>query len=530
MKISDLNQLNECADFIYRAGVTVTPVAFYEASELLMATQELGKIVERLNLPPAWVELYRLNKVLYYRLAGGICSPADVMGDMESQLRLCYSEIKRSSDGISQEALQILSQIVLPDEGLWARLLKVEHSPFFLIIQNKIEDAIRRGQSNLGLVLRDNRLRESTKKLLMSLQLPINITVRKSNELRNHPRLDRVFYFGSLRSLRWHDEEFLLRAPVTDELEFFELSHSGTIQNAGLDLFALDPGNCFSLNKAPAAGVVEDFKPRTSNQVADEEFEGVHYVDSDEADFDGNIIRSVDSFRAILGGGYGANLGSESSIFIAHCRIRGLSITCTKIEKKNVVDLEPGDLVVLTTEGSGDMIAPYADQIIGPRAKTFRELQRAWKRELAELVVEIGTPQVINKLRLASGFDISSTSIHQWLGESVHGPAKERTQLFDSVLKLLNRSDKISIHNEALNQIRDSSMKAGHRLQSELRDKLLGMDLSRVLSSGFMEFRLEANGPAKTIFELQKLDATIRPENPYKINRVFKLRRVDQLA
>ena len=328
-----------------------------------------------------------------------------------------------------------------------------------------------------------------------------------------------------MRSLRRFDEEFLLRAPVTDEFDFFELSHDGNLQNVGLDVFALEPGKRFALNKAPAVGVIEGVKPKAATQVADEEFEGDEHVDHAEVEFDANIVRAVDAFRAILGGGFGANLSAESNVFIAHCRNQGASLICTKIEKKDVVDLEPGDLVVLTTDGSGDLIAPYADQIIGSRAKNYRELQLAWKRDLTKLVAEIGIAQVLERLKSGSGFEVSASNLRQWLGQTVHGPGTER--LFDAVLELLQRHDRTGVHHEALNMIRDASMKAGHQLQSELRRKLLGMSMSDVLSDGFMEFRVDANGPAKTIYELQKLDTTIRPVSPHYINRVFRLKHGD---
>ena len=524
MNLADLERLNECAEFLYGAGVTVTPVTFPEASELFSATQELSQLCERLNLGPAWREFGRLNKVLYYRLVGGICPPAYALNDMRDELKSGYQGVKYSANGVAVEARQIFDQIVLPDTGLWARLMKIERSPFYLIVQEKIAEAIRRKQTSAVFILRDNRFREKTSQLLNASQDFINIEVRKSNELRNHPKVDRLFYVGSMRSLRRLDEEFLLRAPVTDEFDFFELSHNGNLQNAGLDVFALEPGKKFSLNHAPAVGVIEGVKPKTAIQVADEEFEGDEYVDPTELAHDTNNFREVYAFRAILGGGFGTNLSLESNIFIAHCRNQGTSIICTKIEKKDVIDLEPGDLVVLTTEGSGDMIAPYADQLIGPKAKTYRDLQLAWKRDLAKLVADIGMPKVIEHLKSDSGFEVSTSNLRQWLGQTVHGPGKERPLLFDAVLNLMQRGDKIQIHQEALNQIRDASMKAGHQLQSELRKKLQGMDMSAVLSDGFMEFRVVINGPAKTIFELQKLDTTVRPMNPHYINRVFRLK------
>lgn len=521
MKIADLDRLNDCANFIYEAGVTVTPVTFPEASELLSATQKLTQICERLNLDQNWSEFARLNKILYYRIASSICPPSYVWSKMEVDLKSIYQEIKLSASGVTLEVRQVFDQITLPDTGLWDRIIKIDCSPFYQSIKDKYIESKKRNQTSLIFILNDNLLREKTIQLLNWPQDSINLEVCKSNELRVHNKVDRVFYIGSMHSLRGRNEEFLLRAPVTDEFDFFELCHSGKLQNTSLDIFSIAPGDKFLLNKAAIIGAIEDVKPLKTTQVADYEFESKEYLDPSELAIDS---RSVDSYRAILGGGFGTNFNVESNVFIAHCRNQGTSLICINIDKKNVIDLEPGDLVVLTTEGSGDMIAPYADQLIGPKAKTYRELQLAWKKDLTRLLTEIGLPSVIEQLKLNSGFDVSQSNLRQWTGQTVHGPGKERPLLFDAVLKLVKRGDKISIHHDALNQIRDASIKAGHQLQSELRKKLHGMDLSVVISHGFMKFRVDFNGPAKTIFELQKLDATVRSMNPHHMNRVFTLK------
>jgi hypothetical protein len=523
MNLSDLEQLNECADFLYEVGVTVTPVMFPELSDLWTATGELQNHCVRLHLAPPWEDFCRINRILYYCLAGGICPPSYVMRELAQDLRSGYSAIQPLAGGASREVRDILNQISKPETGVWARLVRLDCSPFYTALSVKLEEATKRRQKNAAFVLRHNRLKVHTLELLKPFQNTIQLAVCKSNELRDHPRIDCVFYIGSMRSLRRLDEEFLIRAPITDEFHFFELSQTGAIQNAGLDVFALDPARRFPINKALAIGNVDGIKSKTSTQVADDEFEGDQSTDTDEILNDGDADRAVDSFRAILGGGFGANLGTESDVFIAHCRKAGPSLICTKIEKKDVLDLEPGDLVVLTTEGSGDMIAPYADQIIGAQAQTFRDLQRAWKRELAELVNRIGMEQVIDELRATPDCDISEPNLRQWLGQTIHGPRSE--SLFIAILTLLRRVDKIEIHKEALSRIRDASVRAGHHLQSELRRELEEKNLTPVLSEGYMEFRLDANGPAKTIFELQKLATAVRSVRSHHINRVFKLKR-----
>lgn len=530
MNLTDLELLNQCSDFMYQNGVTITPIIFQEASELQKTNHELVVLSDRLHLDPAWGEFCRLNRSLYYRLAGGICPPSHVIQGMEKELSAGYSAIRHAVNGVSAEVRETLDRIVNRETGSWARLARIEASPFYSVVCKKINEAINRRQTSIVFVLRDNRFREQTINLLMAFQSSINIAVRKSNELRNHPRVDRVFYVGSIRSLTRLDEEFLLRAPITDEFDFLELSPTGSIQNVRLDAFALDPGTSFPLNRAPAIGIIDRVNSKTTTHVADEEFEGDLSPDPDEIYLNGESARSVDAFRAILGGGFGVHLGaeSESKVFIAHCRNQGISIICNKIEKKSVIDLEPGDFVVLTTEGSGDMIAPYADQQIGPNAQTYRELQKAWKRDLADLVNNTGSANVLEKLGAESGFDVSASNLRQWLGPTIHGPGEERPLLFDAVLRLLGRDDKTELHKEALAQIREASISAGHHLQTELRKELVGMDLAPVLSSGYMVVRLEENGPAKTIFELQKLDPVVHSVNPHYINHVFRRKHGEQ--
>lgn len=524
MNLTELDSLHECASFVYEAGVTVTPVVFPEVSNLWRITNELGKHCDRLKLGSAWEEFRRLNSILYYRLAGGICPPNYVIREMEDDLRNAYKSVKASATGVSTEVRLLLEQFVKPETGLWSKLVEVDSSPFYSLVSSKIEEAVRRNQKSAVFVLRESRFRDQTLKLLMPFQDLMNVAVRRSNELRSHPRVDRVFYVGSIKSLGRLEEEFLLRAPITDEFDLFELSNSGTIQGGSLDIFALEPGRHFLINQAPAVGNADRLVSRNSTRVADEEFEEDQIANQRETILDENAHRSVDAFRAILGGGFGVNLGAGSNVFIAQGRNQGATLFCTRIEKKDVLDLEPGDLIVLTTEGSGDLIASYADRYIGPRAGSYRELQQAWKRDLSDLIRDNGITEVIEMLKSESGFAISASNVRQWLGPTVHGPGKERPLLFDAVLKLTNRIDKIGAHKEALDQIRDASMRAGHYLQSELRRKLVGMNLQLVLSYGYMKFRIDANGPEKTIFEILKLDGTIRAVSPHHINRAFKLK------
>jgi hypothetical protein len=444
--------------------------------------------------------------------------------EFKEELKARWNAVRLSLYASSPEVRQLLEGLSRPDTGIWSRIIKTQVSPLYSIVSNKIEEAIRRRQKTILFVVHDNRQRAATSNLLNTADSSVEILVKKTNELRDHPKVDRLIYIGSLKTISRLDEEFLLRAPITDEIDIIEVGHSGGIQKAGLYTFALDPDVRFPINRAPAIGTIERVHSPNTTQVEDEEFESEYSdsysVRSEELD----TLRSVDAFRAILGGGYGSNLGIEGDVFVAHCRMEGYTLICHRIEKKDVIDLDPGDLLVLTTEGSGDMIAPYADKHMGSRAATYRDLQKAWKNELAGMIREIGITQTIEELKSESGFDISPTNLRQWVGHTVHGPGKDRESVFEALLRMLKRGDRIPIHKEALDRIREASFHAGHHLQSELRKNLVGKDMTQVLADGFMEFRLDANGPAKTIFELQRLDSVARPVSSHHINRVFKLK------
>src|SRR5207253_2510301 len=62
------------------------------------------------------------------------------------------------------------------------------------------------------------------------------------------------------------------------------------------------------------------------------------------------------------------------------------------IRQELTSQIEVGDFIVLRTEGEGDYIRPIADSILGKNAKTLRDMQGDWKRELADKLKALGAP------------------------------------------------------------------------------------------------------------------------------------------
>ena len=68
---------------------------------------------------------------------------------------------------------------------------------------------------------------------------------------------------------------------------------------------------------------------------------------------------------------------------------------CRDVVKVPTRNLSEGDLIVLTTEPSGDLVRPYADQLLGKDAVKDRTLQQRWKEALRYQVDKFGLQAIV---------------------------------------------------------------------------------------------------------------------------------------
>jgi len=195
--------------------------------------------------------------------------------------------------------------------------------------------------------------------------------------------------------------------------------------------------------------------------------------------------------------------------------------TCTGINRTKTESLEPGDLIVLTTDGSGDMLKRYADESLGDEAEKVNTLQTVWKQALYDHVRTDGMAATVEALKARGSAMASPVNVRNWY--SVTHIAMDNVERdLGAVLNLIDWDSKKTEVFRAVSMVRRARKDAALLLHRKLLERLQGQNISEVLQCGFMEFRLEEGdvGPSKTVFVIEEIGKDIVTMPSHRVNRV----------
>jgi hypothetical protein len=227
----------------------------------------------------------------------------------------------------------------------------------------------------------------------------------------------------------------------------------------------------------------------------------------------------AESKAVLLGGGKLAFLDVESKRWkLTTDHISGRPI-CVALESIQTESLSAGDLIVLTTEGSGDMLEPYAAQILGKNAATIHGLQTGWKYRLKELVERIGTSAVVAQLRARESPSANIPNVRNWCSFTNIAPSNLEQDL-GAILALLGLESTREAVFDAVHKMRGARLSAGMHLQRSLLKQLQGKDLAEAFSAGHQEFQLQEGGPVKTVFFVEDIKEHTVFVPIHRLNRV----------
>jgi len=344
------------------------------------------------------------------------------------------------------------------------------------------------------------------------------MVIMKPSELRRASPVDRVIIFGPPWLFEYHDEHFLFRSPVAAHVDLFVFAHDcgGEVSASALDVQAVKfkgiearPTAAENLQSEPFFM----FKPR---RFVPRKLPGVNAepVDSHAV--------WVDAWPVNLGGGMGVYLDPEGSVYAVKCNHEGEAAICTDVERRDVEELEPDDLVVLTTDGGGDLIRPLADEILGELAPVYRQRQEEWKQKLRERVDFDGMPSVVTKLRSKGAAGANPANVRTWMSERNIGPEGLDTD-FAGILAVTGVSGSRDEYCEAIDSIRRAHKRAGFQLRDRLLATLKAMDVRSAFVKGPLEVRTEEGGPVKTVFVVEQIDRVSVSVPSHAVARVFEL-------
>ena len=344
-------------------------------------------------------------------------------------------------------------------------------------------------------ILRDLRLLNEVRVCLADVAGFRKWEIVKPAILRNQRQSDRLFIFGPAWYLSYRNEDYLLRAPTAGKIHLIACAHEfgGGVRSSLLsdnDIIKITGAQNVSSNQNPW-----DFEPISPVEVG-----RFRFKNSSES----RIWESGKKVTAIpfrLGGSHGTFLGRDSSVWVVTQDLSQTPPVCSGVEKTPVDDIEPGDLILMTTSGGGDMIPVVADMIL-PRSHHIRDLQRQWKSALLARVEQEGLDLVSFQLQSLGALKASTVNLKNWCNPRSIGMENLESDLM-AVMQLVEMDSRYDEVVSGIKALRGAHQSAGAKLQKKLRESLQGEDLGKVFRDGHLEIK-HGDGPAKTVFLVEE--------------------------
>jgi hypothetical protein len=170
-------------------------------------------------------------------------------------------------------------------------------------------------------------------------------------------------------------------------------------------------------------------------------------------------------------------------------------------------DIGPGTVVLLRSEGGGDLVVAVADAILGPSAAPLREMQERWKARLRSLVEENGVEQVVEHLTKHGSVRAKRSNLANWCS-----PRSLRTddeQDFLAIMRAVGLEDEAASYWKAMSRLEQAHRRAGHEIREQLEQQAQKADLTALEDHGRADFSLPQGGGALTAFRVEEVSPDV---------------------
>jgi hypothetical protein len=496
MNFQQTGVIHQNATRVLEDGLSVKMVDFPELAAFDEARRALADSVKNHALEGPWIQLVELFRFVHACLARSPCRPSwlfeqqkfSMLERLQLQLDARLGSVDpsvRSAFRRAQDAIRLLTCVetnpVAAGAGSLLSTFKSWSRSIVVVNDTRVWDECRTQLSRHcpGLKFEGSEF-----------------AICKPIELRDHPAVNELILFGPPWLLKYRNESFLLGSPVAPSIWFVVCRHEhiGVVPRS-----FFEEGSTYRVNGA------DDFSPATETNLEHESvalFQPRAFILKHEQD--SSLLRVADSnettraFPLVLGGAKGIYVQEEGALYIANIRVEGEKRLCLAVERVEASEIEPGMLVLLTTEGGGDLIPLEADKLLKDEAKPIRELEATWKQGLRRQVDLLGVARVAERL----GTNVQN--VRNWCNPRNIAPEKLEEHLH-SILELAHLKHLYPQIVEAIGKLRSAHQSAGMRLQAQLLKSLRDLDLRHAYLDGFQEIRDKAEGPAKTVYWVQDI-------------------------
>jgi len=211
-------------------------------------------------------------------------------------------------------------------------------------------------------------------------------------------------------------------------------------------------------------------------------------------------------------------MGKEAGL--GRAASRGAEVGQLTLERVSTLEVEPGDFLLLRTEGGGDLIPLLADRVMGARAAAAREKQRTWKRALCLAYVDLALGQLVFDLRQAGSGIASEPNILNWMRPDTIRP-KNRAD-FDAIMRVLGLSDRADEFWQTAGFVGRAHQKAGQQIRRMLLERVKESSLGDLEREGTLQFELsDADGGSMTAFRVLEVALANRLVRRTELGRVM---------
>lgn len=515
MNFLETDQLHQNAERVAREGITVHRVGFPQLAEFKSAVSRYRQTLDLLDLQGEWRKLEEKLKSLHARMARSPCSPRWIAGT--SWAREACDLLGKLKHGVAHQDPS-LDDVFSRVDAAWNNLKEIDANPLANIAASLLSSE---GACSAGLVvLRETELWGEARRALSALGVPTNVGFRRPSELRtDHPPVPGLLCFGPPHLLAYYHEEDLVVAPCSGKVHFVMCNHEyvGTLPWGGL------PGArpvAVHIEGQAHAAEPDAFEPADEPSFI---FKSGKYTVAEAQEAEGEYVRA---YLIVLGEGEkGVYLREDSTVCEVKVGVSGDTRPCLGVDRIDSSECEPGMLLLLSTEGGGDMIPLVADMLLKDQAASIRDQQALWKARLKDQIERRGSAAVAAELREKGCVHANPVNLRVWSGPDSLGVdnLEENLPPILGLVGLAPRSDEII---EGIKMLRRVHKLAGRQLSWLLRRQLKNLDLRDVFLQGKQDLRDKNGGPVKTVFMISSIEDPVQVPKSLT-NRLVDLARED---
>lgn len=482
---------------VFEEGVTVKYAESAQIAQFDRARKKIAENIEAYDLHEPWIELSQLLSIFHATLARTPCSPIWLYENtgIQSRLKALEATLLRQQKSVDKavweslgNAIQTLKMVRTIEENPNAHIAKKIISTFT-------------ADQDIIINIRNRSLWEETQRALDCKNFK-NVHVKLPAELRNHKPAQGLILFGPPGLLDYRSQGFLIRAPVAKEVSVIMQSHecAGKIAHS-----LLQPDDMVNLT-GDKPSLLLDFDPKYEPAVFLAQ-KSIQPKDSSSwlSEIDGfSSMEPVSCLPIALGGNKGIYLKEDTPILVAQVEAVDTETPCVGVTKIHPDELEADMLLIRTTTGGGDQVRPYADLLLGKKARHYRELLDGWKRALRKKVNSFDEHAVATKLRHHGCKIATEQNVRNWCNSQTIAP-KELDETLLGILTYLGMEKQHREISKAAKQVRSAHQSAGVQLQKLVLKRLLGLNLRDAITDGSLEIRAEDEGPSKTVFLVDRV-------------------------